>query len=273
MSEHGPRHGHGDLAYLQIPATDVARSAAFYEAVFGWRVEVDHAEFTAPNVIGQFATDIAPAASAGPVLWFGVADIRAAQIAVERYGGTLLGPPELDHGERLLIEVIDPDGNRIGLVARARRARSQTLLAVADVEASSRFYQHLLGLVSDHGGKEYERLLSEGELVLQLHHRGVEHHHGRVGDPDAPVGNGVLVWFGEVSDFDAVLARAAELEAPVVRAPHRNPPPGDGNGPGHRELWISDPDGYTVVIASPDGEAWQPRLLERHKTSTRRASN
>ena len=126
-------------------------------------------------------------------------------------------------------------------------------------------WRDLPAVTSSRSATAESLIRGEGELVLQLHHRGVGHHHGRVGDPDAPVGNGVLVWFGEVSDFDAVLARAAELEAPVVRAPHRNPPPGDGNGPGHRELWISDPDGYTVVIASPDGEAWQPRLLERRQ--------
>ena len=263
MSEHGPRHGHGDVAYLQIPASDVARSAAFYEALLGWQVDVNYGEFTAPNVIGQFVTDVQTTTSAGPVLWFGVGDVRRAQTAVERHGGALLGRPQLDQGERLLIEAIDPSGNRIGLVARARRARPQTLLAVADVEASSRFYQHLLGLVSDHGGSEYERLLSDGELVLQLHHRDVQHHHGRVGDPAAPVGNGVLVWFGEVSDFDSVVARATELNAPIVRAPHRNPPNGEGNGPAHRELWIRDPDGYTVVIASPDGETWQPQTPQR----------
>ena len=68
-----------------------------------------------------------------------------------------------------------------------------------------------------------------------------------------PVGAG---WFGDVSDFDDVVARAAELGAPIVRAPHRNPP--EGLGPGHREIWISDPDGYTVVVASPDGEAIEP---------------
>ena len=38
---------------------------------------------------------------------------------------------------------------------------------------------------------------------------------------------------------------------------HRNPSEGPG-GPAHRELWIKDPDGYTVVIASPDGEAPEP---------------
>jgi catechol 2,3-dioxygenase-like lactoylglutathione lyase family enzyme len=168
------------------------------------------------------------------------------------------GRPQLDGGERWLVEIDDPAGNRIGVVAHVRSARPQTLIAVRDVEASSRWYQQLLGLRSDHGGPHYERLLSGGELVLQLHSFDVEHGHGRIGDPDATLGNGVVIWFGDVSDFDAVVARAAELGAPVVRAPHRNPPSGEGNGPGHREIWITDPDGYTVVVASPDGEAFEP---------------
>ena len=66
----------------------------------------------------------------------------------------------------------------------------------------------------------------------------------------------MLLWFGEVSDFDGAVARAAELGAAVVREPHRNPPEGRAR-PGHREIWVEDPDGYTVVIASPDGEAFE----------------
>lgn len=133
--------------------------------------------------------------------------------------------------------------------------RPQPLVAVADVEASSRWYQRLLGCQSAHGGAEYERLTAGGELVLQLHHWDVEHHHGAMGDPDLrPYGNGVLLWF-EVDDFDDAVRRAGELGAEVVLAPHRNPPEGQTGGPAHRELWVRDPDGYTVVVASPDGEA------------------
>ena len=54
------------------------------------------------------------------------------------------------------------------------------------------------------------------------------------------------------------MARATELGAAVARPPHRNPPEGQGSGPGHRELWVKDPDGYIVVVASPDGEAFEP---------------
>lgn len=131
--------------------------------------------------------------------------------------------------------------------------RAQPLIAVQDVEASSRWYQRLLGAESGHGGPDYERLLVDGRLVLQLHHREVEHDHGQIGDPTQVYGNGVLLWF-ETDAFDAAVARATELGAEVVRPVHRNPLDGDG-GPNHREIWLRDPDGFVVVIVSPDGEA------------------
>ena len=69
-----------------------------------------------------------------------------------------------------------------------------------------------------------------------------------MGDPSRAVGNGMLLWF-EVDDFDAAVVRARELAAPIVLDVHRNP------NANHRELWIRDLDGYTVVLASPDGDA------------------
>ena len=132
--------------------------------------------------------------------------------------------------------------------------RPQPLICVRDVEASSRWYQRLLGCQSDHGGPHYERLVSQGRLILQLHRWDVEHHHGPIGDRnDKPYGNGVLLWF-EVDDFDAAVQRALEMNAAVVMPRHRNPPVGPG-GPNHWELWLRDPDGYVVVLASPDGSA------------------
>jgi catechol 2,3-dioxygenase-like lactoylglutathione lyase family enzyme len=159
-----------------------------------------------------------------------------------------------------ILLVDDIEENLIALVAPVVAPQPQTMLAVRDVEASSAWYQRMLGLTSDHGGPHYERLLSGGTLVLQLHQHSVEHHHGVFLDSDAAVGNGVLIWFGEVSDFDAVVSRVREVNAPIVREPHRNPPEGGGNGPGHRQIWFRDPDGYTLVVASPDGEAFQPEL-------------
>lgn len=138
--------------------------------------------------------------------------------------------------------------------------KAQPLIAVTDVEASSRWYQRLLGLTSNHGGPVYEQLVDDGGIVLQLHSFEVEHHHGPIANQeDRPYGNGLLLWF-EVEDFEGVWARAQEMGVEVVLPRHRNPPDGNG-GPNHWECWVKDPDGYVVVAASPYGTAdgnWKP---------------
>jgi catechol 2,3-dioxygenase-like lactoylglutathione lyase family enzyme len=123
--------------------------------------------------------------------------------------------------------------------------KPQPLIAVRDVEASSRWYQRLLGCESAHGGNEYERLTRDGELILQLHAWG-EHDHPNLGDPDeARHGYGVLLWF-ETGDFEAVVKRARALKADILEERRYN------TSAQQTECWLRDPDGYVVVIAGPD---------------------
>jgi predicted enzyme related to lactoylglutathione lyase len=118
------------------------------------------------------------------------------------------------------------------------------LICVHDVEASSRWYQRLLGCESGHGGSSYERLNSSGRLILQLHDWEVEHQHGRLGDPGLrPYGNGVLLWF-ELQDYEDAVRRAAEMQVEVVKPSHRSENL-------NWEFWLRDPDGYTLVLTSP----------------------
>lgn len=65
-------------------------------------------------------------------------------------------------------------------------------------------------------------MLVDETMVLQLHRLDVDHHHGTIGDPTRPVGNGVPVWF-EADDFDAAVGRSREAEAEVVIDVHVNP--------------------------------------------------
>jgi catechol 2,3-dioxygenase-like lactoylglutathione lyase family enzyme len=118
------------------------------------------------------------------------------------------------------------------------------MVVVRDVPASSRFYQRLLAAESGHGGDEYEQIVSNGEIVLQLHDFDVEDHHGRLADPDQPLGNGILLWF-EVADFEASVEQVRASGAPVVRDVHTNP------NARQQEIWVRDPDGYLVVLAGP----------------------
>lgn len=123
----------------------------------------------------------------------------------------------------------------------------QPLIAVHDVEASSRWYRAVLGCESGHGGREYERIVHRGTLILQLHHWDA-HEHPHLGDERSrPYGNGVLLWF-QVDDFDAAVGRAQDLGAEILEEPHVNP------SARHRECWIRDPDGYVVVLAGRTGD-------------------
>jgi catechol 2,3-dioxygenase-like lactoylglutathione lyase family enzyme len=119
--------------------------------------------------------------------------------------------------------------------------RPQPLIAVRDVEASSRWYRQLLNVESGHGGPEYERLMADGDVILQLHHWEADEH-PHLGDPNLPRGNGSLLWF-LTDDFDPTVARARELDAEILDGPLFNP------NARHHELWVRDPDGYVVVIA------------------------
>lgn len=129
--------------------------------------------------------------------------------------------------------------------------RVQPLIAVSNVRASSRWYSELLGADSlpDHSHRDtYDRIQSDGRLILQLHAWDAEDHPNLTNREEARPGHGVLLWF-EVTEFDQAVERARALHAEVILEPHVNP------NPQHREMWLRDPDGYVVVIASPDGEA------------------
>jgi catechol 2,3-dioxygenase-like lactoylglutathione lyase family enzyme len=132
----------------------------------------------------------------------------------------------------------------------APRTWPQPLVVVRDVLASSRFYQQVLGAESGHGGDEYEQIVRDGEILLQLHRVDVEDHHGPLADPDQPFGNGVLLWF-EVADFENTVERVRATGAPIVTDVHTNP------RARQQEIWVRDPDGYTVVLAGPS--EWRPR--------------
>jgi catechol 2,3-dioxygenase-like lactoylglutathione lyase family enzyme len=131
--------------------------------------------------------------------------------------------------------------------------RAQPLITVADVAASSSWYQNVLGLTSGHGGAEYEQLLnSTGEMVLQLHHWDA-HGHALLGDEKLPIrGNGAVLWF-ETDNFASVVERVQSEAATVLDGPLNNPLAQ------HQEIWLHDPDGYVVVVASRNGTVDETR--------------
>lgn len=125
--------------------------------------------------------------------------------------------------------------------------KSIPMIAVADVSATRVWFQQALGFESGHGGDEYEQLMSDGGLVLQLH-RWDAHEHPFMGDPaKQPYGNGTILWF-ETPEILTAWNRAREAGANVLEELHVNPLAH------HREFWLRDPNGYVVVVSSPFGD-------------------
>jgi predicted enzyme related to lactoylglutathione lyase len=111
---------HGQVCYLQIPAVDVVASAAFYERVFGWRIERPHPSFEAPGLIGQWVDDRPPAPSAGLIVWISVDRIDDTLESVRANGGEIVDRPMPD-GPRWLATFRDPAGNLIGIAQHGPR--------------------------------------------------------------------------------------------------------------------------------------------------------
>ena len=123
----------------------------------------------------------------------------------------------------------------------------QPLICVADVQQTSAWFQRTLGFVSAHGGAEYEQLVSDGMLVLQLH-RWDAHEHPYLGRPETkPYGNGVVLWFMS-EHVEQDYERAVEAGAEVLEAIKVNPLAN------HLEFWLREPNGYVVAVAGTYGQ-------------------
>ena len=123
---------------------------------------------------------------------------------------------------------------------------SQPMICVDDVPAASQWFQRVLGFTSGHGGAEYEQLMSDGALALQLH-RWDAHEHPHLGDPSAARGNGAVLWFTS-AQVEQDYARALQAGATVLETLHVNPLAN------HLEFWLREPNGYVVVVASAYGD-------------------
>src|SRR4051812_28040695 len=104
------------ISYLRVPATDPQTSAAFYRAVFGWKVEAARAEPSfedgSGHVIGHLVADAVVAGEAGVRPYVYVNKVDDTLRRVSAHGGALVEPPYLE-GNLRVATFHDPAGNVI----------------------------------------------------------------------------------------------------------------------------------------------------------------
>ena len=131
-----PYYRTGKICYLEIPATDVAVSAQFYQRVFGWSVrerDDGSAAFddTVGGVSGTWIPGRPPAAAGattGIHVHIMVADVAATCAAIIAAGGAIVQPVDPDAGE-LYALFSDPAGNVLGAYQQPGLAETEAALA------------------------------------------------------------------------------------------------------------------------------------------------
>jgi predicted enzyme related to lactoylglutathione lyase len=114
-----PTSINGRICYLEMPAADVAQSAAFYARVFGWRLRKRGDGATAfddatGEVSGSWVTGRPAATAPGLLFYIMVDSVESTVREVVAAGGTLVQPVGADAPE-ITARFRDPGGNIIGL--------------------------------------------------------------------------------------------------------------------------------------------------------------
>jgi predicted enzyme related to lactoylglutathione lyase len=114
-----PTPANGKICYVEIPATDIGRSAAFYQKVFGWNIRQrsdGHTAFvdTVGEVSGSWVLGRPPSPTPGLLLYIMVDSVEKTLGSVSAEGGVVVQAIGADAPE-ITARFSDPAGNVIGL--------------------------------------------------------------------------------------------------------------------------------------------------------------
>jgi predicted enzyme related to lactoylglutathione lyase len=121
-----PTLGNGKICYIQIPATEIARSARFYQNVFGWGIRRRDNGSTAfddgvGEVSGEWVTGRSPSTEPGLLFYIMVDSVSETIDAIIAHGGEIVQPVGGDAPE-LTARFRDPGGNIIGIYQEPTRS-------------------------------------------------------------------------------------------------------------------------------------------------------
>ena len=120
-----PTFGNGKICYIEIPATDIARSADFYKSVFAWNIRKRGDGSTSfddatGEVSGTWVLGRSPATAPGLLVYIMVDNVAATLDVIAANGGEIVQPIGADAPE-ITARFSDPAGNVIGLYQEPAR--------------------------------------------------------------------------------------------------------------------------------------------------------
>ncbi len=114
-----PTPSNGKICYIEMPSSDVPRSADFYSSVFGWKVRQRGDGSTAfddttGQVSGTWVLGRSPSTNPGLLVYIMVDSVAATVDAITANGGEIVQPIGADAPE-ITARFRDPAGNVLGL--------------------------------------------------------------------------------------------------------------------------------------------------------------
>ena len=119
MENKEPKYDNGKICYIEIPATDIEISSAFYKNVFGWNIRKRSDgsiafDDTVGEVSGTWRTDRKPSTEITMLVHIMVFDIEDAIKKVIKHGGKIVQEVGMELPE-ITARFSDPAGNIFGL--------------------------------------------------------------------------------------------------------------------------------------------------------------
>ena len=114
-----PTPSNGKICYIELPASDIRRSADFYSAVFGWKIR-QHGDGstafddTTGQVSGTWVLGRSPSTNPGLLVYIMVDSVAATLDAITANGGEIVQQIGADAPE-ITARFRDPGGNVLGL--------------------------------------------------------------------------------------------------------------------------------------------------------------
>jgi hypothetical protein len=120
-------------------------------------------------------------------------------------------------------------------------AKLDPIIAVKDIEFSSKWYQSVFNWRSLHGGGHFDILVDENDEIILCLHPWEQDEHPTMVNSDITPGNGLILYF-RTDNMRNIRQNVEKLGYAVEEDVHQNP------NSSKMEFALKDPDGYYLII-------------------------
>ena len=119
--------------------------------------------------------------------------------------------------------------------------RLDPIIAVKNIEASSKWYQKIFDFRNNHGGDHFSVLVSDDDEIILCLHKWEEHNHPTMTNPSITPGNGLLLYF-RTENMNTIYQNALKAGCVIEEDIHLN------SNSLRKEFSFRDPDGYFLTV-------------------------